>query len=146
LMRGWPAPVQRRSTNRSITTKHADDDTLNADVVLVHVDGLHRFVGRLQANAPVALAVKLLDRRRRAAEHGDDHLAVISALPLVHDDEIAIADLLVHHRVPSDAKDVMISAAPDERFRNAARFVVLDRLDRQPRGYGAEQRQLDRAW
>ena len=50
---------------RSVAAHHADDDALDADVVLVDVDRRHRLVRRLQADAAVALAIELLHRRRR---------------------------------------------------------------------------------
>ena len=66
-----PAPEPaRRSAPRALVTsvpaQHADDDALDRDVVLVHVDRLHRLVRRLEANAAVALAIELLDRGRGA--------------------------------------------------------------------------------
>jgi anthranilate phosphoribosyltransferase len=46
----------RTAPYRSVAPQHADDHALDADVVLVHVDRLHRVVRRLQADAAVALA------------------------------------------------------------------------------------------
>src|SRR5688500_11228397 len=98
----------------SVPAKNADDHSLDADVVLVDVHRRHRLVRRLQANTAIPLAVKFLHRRRIPVQHGDDHLAVVRALALVHDHEIAVADLLVDHRVPANAEYVVIARAADE--------------------------------
>ena len=55
-----------REDCRLVPPQHPDDDPLDRDVVLVHVDRRHRLVRRLQADAAVALAVELLHRGRVA--------------------------------------------------------------------------------
>src|SRR5687767_7452135 len=77
--------------------QHTDDDSLNRDVVLVHVDGGHRLICGLESNAAVLFPVELLDCSGGAVDQGNDHLAIVGTLPLVHDYEIPIPDLLVDH-------------------------------------------------
>src|SRR3954463_13542889 len=60
---------------------------------------------------------------------------------LVDDDEIAIPDLLVDHRVAADAKDVMVATPADEILGNADRLGHLDRFDRHTCRDGSKQRQ-----
>ncbi len=51
-------------SNPSLAAPHdADHDTLNGEVVFMHVDRLHRDIGGLQANPSVAFPIELFDRR-----------------------------------------------------------------------------------
>ena len=131
-------------TRSLVPPHHPDDDSLNRDVVLVDVDRLHRLVRRLETDATVALAIVLLDRGRRAVHERDDHLAVVGALALVDDDEVAVADLLVDHRVAADAKHVVAAASADERLGNARRSRCSSASIGIPAATRSEQRKLDR--
>ena len=111
---------------RSEAAHDADDDTLDRDVVLVDVHGRHRLVRRLQTNASIALAVELLHRRRIAVEHGDHHLAVVGPLAFVHDDEVAVPDVLLDHRIPANPQHVVIAAALHERIGDGDGLLVGD--------------------
>jgi hypothetical protein len=103
--------------------------------------GCHRRVGRLQPHLPV-LAVELLQRDVGAAEQRDHHLAVVGRLPILDDDEVAVADLLVDHRVALDPQDVRVALA-DQRFGHGDRLVARDGLDGTAGRDVPEQRQLD---
>ena len=104
---------------------------------------LHRRVGRLQADVPL-LAIELLQRDVRSVQQRDDHLAVVRRAPILDDDVVAVANLLVDHRVPLDAEDVGVALA-DEILRHGDRFAADHRFDRQARRDIPQQRQLDRA-
>ena len=78
----------------------------------IEEDRLHRRVGGLQANAAV-VAVELLQRDVRAADERDHHLAVVGRLAILDDDEVAVADLLVDHRVALDAQHVGFALADE---------------------------------
>src|SRR5688500_13938536 len=129
----------------SVPPEHPDDHALDADVVLVNEDRLHRLVRRLEPDPPVALAVDLLHRRRRAVHHRDHHLAVVGVLPLVDDHEVAVADVGVDHRLPLHLEHVMAPRLAEERLRHGERLAGRDGLDRHTGGDGAEHGQLNRA-
>ena len=73
---------------------------------------------------------------------GDHHLPVVGLVTFVHDDEVAITDLLVDHRGAADLKHVAAPAARDQLVRDRDRVVADDGLDRFARRHEAEQRQL----
>src|SRR3954468_2749209 len=128
----------------SVLPHHSDDDALDLYLIGIDEDRLHRGVGRLQADLVAGVAVELLERDVRAADQRDHHLAVVGALAILDHDEVAVADLLVDHRIAADAEDVGVALA-DEVFGHREGFVRGDRFDRQAGGDIAEQRQLDRA-
>ena len=90
------------------------------------------------------LAIELLQRDVGAVEQRDHHLAVVGGAAILDDDVVAVADLLVDHRVALDAQDVGVALA-DEIFGHRDRFAADDRFDRPAGGDIAEQRQFDRA-
>src|SRR5579862_4864617 len=90
----------------------ADDHALHLHKRRIEQDRLHRRVGRLQADAAV-LAIELLERHVGAADERNHHLAVVGGLAVFDDDEVAVADLLVDHRVALDAQDVGVFAADE---------------------------------
>src|SRR5437660_3750963 len=129
-------PIRRSSASSAVirsfclvATQYAHHDALYADVVLVDVRRRHRLVGRLKPNPAVAFPVHLFHGRRRSVEHRNDHLAIVGALPLVDDDEVAVANVLVDHRVALHAQDVVIPAALNEALRDRHGFLVSDCLD-----------------
>ena len=89
------------------------------------------------------LAIELLQGDVGAADEGDHHLAVVGRAAILDDHEIAVANLLVHHRVALDAQDVGVLLA-DQILRDGDRFVGRDGLDRRAGRDVAEQRQFDR--
>src|SRR5580704_5101830 len=137
--------VRQLAQRPLVAAQHPDDDALNRDVVLVDVDRRHGLIRRLQPNAPVALAIELLDGRRGCAEHGDDHFAVVGTLPLVDDNEIAVTDLLVDHRVSTNAKHIVLPVAPHEVLGHRYVLIHGDGLDRYASRDLTEERELDRA-
>jgi len=106
-------------------------------------DRLHRRIGGLQPDAAV-LPVKLLQRDVLAADQRDHHLAVIGRLPVFDDDEVAVADVLVDHRIAFDAEHVAVAPA-DEIFRHGDGLGRGDGLDRQAGGDVAEHGEFDGA-
>src|SRR6059058_3913336 len=60
---------------------------------------------------------------------------------LVHDDEVAVANLLVDHRVAADAEDEMVARAADQVLRNTDGLGHVNRLDRHACGHRAKQGQ-----
>jgi hypothetical protein len=106
----------RTSTAVSVLAHDADDDawiwTWSAGTTMAA-----SWVGGLQAHALV-LAIELLQRRVVAAEQRDDHLAVLSRLPILDDDEVAVADVFVDHRVAAHAQHVGL--APPTRSSGTA--------------------------
>src|SRR6185437_6182306 len=115
--RGPRTPPRRQPPRLTlIAPEHAHHDALDGHVVLVDVNWRHRLVRRLQANAPVALAIKLLDRGRRVVDERNDRVAVVGRVSLVDHDEIAVPNLFVDHRVASDAQHEVITSAPNERL------------------------------
>src|SRR6476469_495700 len=66
-----PTALAARPT-RSVLPKHPDDDALDGDVVLVHVDRKHRLVRRLQPDATVALAIDFLHGGGVVVDERDD--------------------------------------------------------------------------
>ena len=106
-------------------------------------DRLHRRIGRLQADVAL-LAIELLQRDVGAVEQRDHHFAVVGRAAILDDDVVAVADLLVDHRVPFDAEDVGVALA-DQILGDRDGFAADDRLDRPAGGDVAEQRQFDGA-
>src|SRR3954452_2959380 len=89
------------------------DDATHHDR-LAGADGLHRLVLRLQPDV-VGLAEVALHGRLLADERDDD-LAVGRRVLALYDDEVAVEDAGVLHRVAADAQDVLaIAAAGDLR-------------------------------
>src|SRR3954471_4030233 len=143
-----PRPTPRRApvtsaTAMSVLPHHSDDDALDLYLIGIDEDGLHRGVGRLQADLVARVAVELLERDVGAADQRDHHLAVVGGLAILDHDEVAVADLLVDHRIAADAENIRVALA-DEVLGHGERFVRGDCFDRQAGRDVAEQRQLDR--
>src|SRR6185437_1137436 len=113
-------------------------DALDRDVVLVNVHGAHRLIGRLETNAPIALAIELLDRGRGVVDERDDRFPVIDGGALVDDHEVAVANLLVDHGISAYAQDIVIAAAMNETLRHDDGFIHFECLDGHPRGDAAQ--------
>src|SRR5258706_8326461 len=114
-----------------------DDHALHLHLVWIDHQRLHRRVGRLEAHAAV-LAVELFQRDIEPAKQRDHHLAIVGGLAILDDDEVAVADLLVDHRVALDAKHVGVALA-GQRLRHGDRLVARDRLDRCARGHKSKK-------
>ena len=78
----------------------ANHDALDLHLIRVDEERLHRRIRGLETDAPV-LPVDLLEGDIAAADQRDDHFAVIGGLAVLDDHEVAVADLLVDHRVAS---------------------------------------------
>src|SRR5579872_2132893 len=142
-----PRPTPRLAPVTSafilVLAHHPDDDALDLDLFRIGEDRLHRGVRRLQADLAAGVAIELLQRDVRSAEQRDDHLAVVGGLAVFDDDEVAVPNLLVDHRIAAHAQDVGVALA-DEVFRHGDRLARRDGLDRQAGRDVAEHRQLDR--
>src|SRR6266850_7797541 len=125
-----------------ILSHHADDDALHLYLVGIDHQRLHRRVGGLQADTAV-LPVELLQRHVEPAEQRDHHFAVVRRLAVLDDDEIAVADLLVDHRIAPDAQHIRIALA-GERFRNRDRLRSGNRLDWRTGGDKSQQGKFQR--
>ena len=91
----------------------------------------------------VGLAEEALDRRLLAHERDDD-LAVGGGVLRAHDDEVALEDAGVLHRLAADAQDVLaVLAARDRRHLDVVLDVLLGE-DRLARGDLADERQPGR--
>src|SRR5207248_11367534 len=90
---------------RSQLPEHPRDATEDLDMLCV--DRLECVVLRLQADAPTlaeeALHGRLVGRLVVACERDDD-LPVPGVLSALHDDDVAVEDAGVHHRVALDAQ------------------------------------------
>src|SRR6478609_5354175 len=95
-----PASVGTGSTMRlALVASHdADDHPLHLHVAGIEQQRLHRRIGGLKPNSSI-LAIELLQRDIASTDESDDHLSVVSALPIFNDHEIAVANLLVDHRI-----------------------------------------------
>src|SRR5215467_14692129 len=112
-----------RGSRRELILSHdADDDTLNLDVLRFDEDRLHRGVGRLQADLAAGIAVQLLQRDVGSPEKRDHHLAVVGRFSIFDHHEVAVANLLVDHRIAANAEDVSVALA-GEILGNGDGFV-----------------------
>src|SRR6266511_415827 len=123
----------------------ADHDALDHDVALVHPQRGHRRVRRLEADPTAGFTIELFDCGARPLHQGYHRLAVVGLVALVHDDEVAVLDVLVDHRLAADLEDVAAAATRDELVGHRDGVPAGDRLDRRPGGDEPEQRQLRRA-
>src|SRR5713101_844836 len=133
-----PRPGRARSL---VLPHHADDDALHLHLFGIDENWLHSRVGRLEANPAARIPVEFLERYVRSAQQRDDHLAVVGGFPIFDHHEIAVADLLVDHRVAPDAEDVRVALA-DQVFRHGDRFVGGDGLDGGTSRHEAKERQF----
>src|SRR5687767_4907256 len=89
-----------------VTARDADDDALDLAAVGLDDAGVHRGVGRLEADFSAGLLVEALEGRFLAVEQRDDLLAVAGRLAAFDDDVVAVAQVVVDHALPADAQDV----------------------------------------
>src|ERR1035437_5004500 len=139
---GWSG--MPKSKPASVLPHHADDDALDLHLIGLGEDGLHGGVGRLQTDHAARVAVELLERHVRPAKQRNHHLAVVGRLAILDHHVVAVADLLVDHRIAAHAQHVGVALA-DQIFGHRDRLVRRDRLNRQARGDVAEKRKLDGA-
>src|SRR5947209_8415811 len=121
----------------------ADDGFDSADDGdIVGVDWRHGGVLRLEPDAPV-LAVEPLDGRL-AVDHGDDDLAVVRVGARLDDDQIAVQDRRVDHRVAFDAQHEAAGPRHPRRRQDELVFEVLGRGDRHAGRDAPDQRERRR--
>src|SRR5258705_3628229 len=138
--------IRKRGADRLvqlILPHHTDDNPLHLDMIRIDHQRLHCRIGRLQAHAPV-LPIELLQRDIRAAEECDNHFPVVGGFAVLDDDEFAIADVLVNHRIALDAQHIGVALAR-QRFRNGDGFAAGHRFNRRAGGDEAKKRELERA-
>src|SRR5690349_18421433 len=120
IRKGWPwrarhsppgAPASGlRRCGGSVPPNDAHHCALDDHVALIDPQRRHRGVGGLQADPAAGLAIVALDRGAGARDLGDDHLPVVRRIALVHDDVVAVLDLLVDHRLAADLQHVAAAA------------------------------------
>src|SRR4030095_561842 len=91
----------------SVSSHYSADHALNLHLGGIEQKRLHGRVGGLEPDA-AGFPVELLERDVGAADKRDDHFTVVGRPAILHDDEVAIADLLVDHRIASDAGHVAV--------------------------------------
>src|SRR4051812_4221246 len=99
--------ASRRLTRDLAASENSDDNPLNGDVILVDIDRAHRFIRRLKADTPVFLSIQLLHGCLVSVDERDYPLTIVRSLALINDPEVAIPNLLVDHRVPTNSQDVV---------------------------------------
>src|ERR687891_728120 len=85
----------------------ADDDALDPDVAGRDADRLHGGVRRLEPDH-LPFGEEALERGV-VADQGDHHLAGLGDVAAEHDDEVAVVDPLLDHRVAHHAQDVVVA-------------------------------------
>src|SRR5665213_1575104 len=125
--------VRLQPENATMAPIYADD------VTIVGVDWRHGGVLRLQPHAP-ALAVEALDRRL-TVDHRDHDLTVVRVRTGLDDDQIAVQDRRVDHRVALDPQHEPAGARAPRCRQDELLFEVLARGDRHAGRDAAEQRQ-----
>src|SRR5437867_630411 len=140
------APGDRAGTvgTALVPPDDADDDALDHDIALVYAQRGHGRIRRLQPDPAAGLAIELLDRGAGPVHQGDHRLTVVGLAPLVHDDVVAVLDVLVDHRLAPDFEDVASAATRHELVGHGDRIGARYRLDRRSGGDQAEQRQVRR--
>src|SRR5579872_6455541 len=135
----------RRSNHVAIGFLESADDGFNAadDLDIARVDWRHAAILRLQPNA-TRLAIEAL-HGRFALDHRHHDLAVACGTLRPHEDEIAVENRRVDHRISLNAQHERIRDAWDERARqHELAFQILLRGDRHAGGHTAENRHHDR--
>src|SRR6185503_6670355 len=128
--RGRRAP---RSTGcarrRLVLPDDADDHALHDHITLVYAQGLHGRIGGLQPDPAPWLTIKALHGSAVAMHQGNDGLAAVGLITLLHDDEVAVLDVLVDHRLAAHLEDVTAAAPRDELVWHGNGVVTGDRFD-----------------
>src|SRR6266536_3251258 len=141
--RGRRAPPSTGCARRRLVfPDNADDHALDDHVTLVHPQRLHGRIRRLQPDPAPRLATAPPSGGAVAVHQGDDGLAGVGLVTLLHDDVVAVLDVLVDHRVAAHLEDVAAPAARHQLIGDRDRLVAGNRLDRLARGDQAEQREL----
>src|SRR5207245_3115449 len=142
--RGGPrgsGPVTPRR-RRLVLPDHPDHYALHDDIALVHPQRAHGGVRGLESDPAARLAVEPFHRGAGAVHERHHGLAIVGLVTFVHDDEIAVLDVLVDHRLAADLEHVAAAAARNELVGHGDRFVPAHGLNGLARRYEPEQRQL----
>src|SRR3989440_675605 len=115
----WSGCVARR---RLELPDDPDHDALHHDVALVDAQRIDGRVRGLESDPAPGLAVESFHGGAGAVHERDDGLAVVGLITLVYDDEVAVLDVLVDHRLPADLEHVAAAAAGDELDRKSTRL------------------------
>src|SRR5436190_19989514 len=86
---------------------YADD--LPLDLHVPRIDRRHRALRGLQPDT-VLLFVEALQRCDVVLENRDDDVAVACGVLLLHDDEVAVVDVVVDHRLAPDAENERLAS------------------------------------
>src|SRR2546426_5970704 len=120
-------------------------DPLHEDVALVHAQRGHRGVRGLEPDPAARLAIEFLHGGVLAVHQCDDRLPVVGGVALVHDDEVAVLDVLVDHGGASDLEHVAPAAPRDQLVGDRAGAVARARREGCAGRHEPEQGQLRRA-
>src|SRR5260370_37330223 len=132
--RRWRAPARRAPRLSGCGApalafpNDAHDDALDHDVALVHAQRRHGGVGGLEPDPAPWLAIEAFHGGARALHQGDHGLAVVGLVPLVDDDEIAVLDVLVDHRLAPHLQHVAAAAAGQPAVATRKRVGAGPRL------------------
>lgn len=140
---GWSG-MPNTNTSALILPHHPHDDALNLNLVWLHEQRLHGSVRRLKANPSSGIPKELLQCDVRPTKQGDYHLAVFGRLAILDDNKVAIANLLVDHRVAPNAEHVAVPLA-DQVFGDADGLLGYNRLDGLAGRDVSQQRQFESA-
>src|SRR5262249_2348914 len=121
-----PQPDGRDSARGvSVVADQTGHDALNRDVASVEGQGLHRRVRRLETDT-LAFGVVAL-QGRLAAHERHDGLPALGLLSPGDDDEVAVEDPVLDHRLAAHPQHEMV-ALPQKRRRNLDRLFLRERL------------------
>src|SRR5437660_5943929 len=145
IRKGWPwrARPSRpgphasgwRHCGGSVLPNDAHHRALDDHVALVDAQRRHRGVGGLQPDPAAGLAIVALDRGAGARDLGDDHLAVVRRIALVHDDVVAVLDLLVDHRLAAYLEYVAAAALRQQVVGDSHGVAAREGFDGVARGH-----------
>jgi len=110
------------------------------DVGVLHVDRLHRRVGRFEADAAL-FREPSLQRRFALVGQGDDDLALAGRRLAADDDVVAVGDLVLDHRFAVHLQGEQVAVVRVEHLAQVEFLLLLDRLVQHAGGNTAGQRQ-----
>src|SRR5260370_6489945 len=160
--RGWPTPtgtawwrratwcVRARPAPRSrgcgapalALPNDAHHHALDHDVALVSAQRRRGGVGGVEPEPAPWLAIEAFHGGARALHRGTHGLAVVGVVPLVDDDEIAVLDVLVDHRLAPPLQHVAAAAAGNQLVGHGNRIGPAHGRDRRAGRDETVQRQL----
>lgn len=121
-------------------THHTHHQTQHLYIVVFEIDGRHVIVGGLQAHTGF-LDVKPLERDFLVVDLYHGGFTVLCGLEALDDDDVAIEDVAVDHRVAAHAQSVSVASHHARRHMDG--LVVEAGLHGQTGGDYAQQGNLD---